>query len=462
MLSLGSCSPPPADHTAAGELAASEPVPFSLDELQERTFHYFWDLALPGHFQVPDRWPKETFTSIAATGFGLTAYIVGVERGYVTREAAAERTAATLRALWAFPQGEAAAGVSGYRGLFYHFLTYDAASVRFKDVELSTIDTGLLMAGVLSAQSYYDGDTEVEREIRELADALYRRVEWDWMLNDDGRISMGYRPERGFIEADWHGYNEAMVLLVLAMGSPTHPIPDNSWDLWCATYDWDTFYGYEHLNFDPLFGHQYSQMYIDFRGIQDAFMAGKGSDYFENSRQATLANRAYCIDNPHQFAGYGEHCWGLTACDGPANTEATWKGKPVKFFTYRARGAASTQIVDDGTIAPTAAGGSFPFAPEECEAALAHMWTTYYDQLVGEYGFRDAFNMTYPACDDCEGGWFDDDYLGIDQGPILIQIENHRSGLIWDVMKRNPYIRRGLERAGFKGGWLEETSEKSI
>lgn len=451
-----SCQPGPAPGSGgAVAVTTKEVVPFSMDELQERTFAYFWDLALPGNYQIPDRWPKKTFSSIAATGFGLTSYLVGVERGYVTRAEAAERTLHTLQVLRDLPQGPDSTGVSGFHGFFYHFLTNDQAT-RYKNVELSTIDTGLLMAGILSAQSYFDGDSPEEQKIRALADTLYRRVEWDWFLNDSTRLSMGYRPERGFLQNDWHGYNEAMILLVLALGSPTHPIPAEGWQAWCDTYEWDAFYGQEHLNFEPLFGHQYSQMYIDFREIQDPYMKAKGSDYFQNSRMATLTNRAYCMDNPRQFVGYGEDCWGLTACDGPRVLDTIWQGEPVQFFTYRARGASPQRIVDDGTIAPTAAGGSVPFAPEVCLPALEYMWTTYYDDLIGEYGFRDAFNPTFTFCEGCENGWFDTDYLGIDQGPILIQIENHRSGLVWEIMKRNPYIRKGLERAGFEGGWLAE------
>ncbi|WP_420458592.1 glucoamylase family protein [Neolewinella sp.] len=447
------CSAPPRATAEQGSGRAA-PTPFSQDELQHRTFDYFWETALPGNYQIPDRWPTRRFSSIAATGFGLTAYLVGAERGYVTREQAAERTLLTLEKLWSLPQGPEMTDVAGYRGLFYHFLTNDEA-LRFKDVELSTIDTGLLMAGVLSAQSYFDGDTEQERRIRELADQLYRRAEWDWTLNDEGRMSMGWRPDRKFIPAQWKGYNEAMILLVLGMGSPTHPLPDDAWERWTDGYEWAEFQGFDHLNFSPLFGHQYSQMYIDFRGIQDAYMREHGSDYFENSRKATLANRAYCIENPAGFVGYGPEQWGLTACDGPGRLDTTYNGREVTFFSYRARGASARHIIDDGTIAPTAAGGSVPFAPEECLAALEHMWTTQYDSLVGPYGFRDAFNPTYTFDPDRPAGWYDVDYLGIDQGPILIQLENHRTGLIWELMRKNPYIRRGLERAGFTGGWLE-------
>lgn len=445
MVSLIACTP-----TTSSETATSSTVPpFHVDTLQERTFRYFWDLAHPTNYQIPDRWPTERFSSIAATGFGLTAYLVGVERGYVSRTDAAERVRNTLQTLYDLPQGPDSTGVSGFHGYFYHFLTNDEA-LRYRDVELSSIDTGLLMAGVLSAQSYFDGDTPTERQIRDLAEALYRRVEWDWLFEDDNRLSMGYRPNRGFIKADWHGYNEAMILLVLAIGSPTHPIPPLAWAEWCSTYTWTTFQEEEHLNFSPLFGHQYSQMYIDFRGIQDPYMQERGIDYFENSRRATLANRTYCIENPSAFLGYGPNQWGLTACDGPGRLDTTIDDRQRTFWTYRARGADGIRITDDGTIAPTAAGGSVPFAPQECLAALEHMWNTHSDKLVGTYGFRDAFNLTYP------GTWYDHDYLGIDQGPILIQMENHRSELVWKIMKRNPHIVRGLRLAGFQGGWLDE------
>ena len=459
LLLLWSCSVPPTGAErergdgAATTTTLSDTTAFSLDEVQRRTFNFFWETALPGNYQIPDRWPTKNFSSIAATGFGLTSYLVGVERGYITREEATERTLLTLEALRALPQGDAMTGVSGYKGFFYHFLTNDEAT-RFKNTELSTIDTGLLMAGILSAQSYFDGTDEDETRIRELADQLYRRVEWDWSLNDEGLVSMGWRPDKEFIVHDWEGYNEGMILLVLGLGSPTHPLPDNAWDRWTDTYKWMEYRGYPHLNFSPLFGHQYSHMYIDFRGIRDGYMREMDSDYFENSRQATLANRAYCMDNPMGWVGYGPDQWGLTACDGPGGLDTTLNGQATKFFGYRARGASGRHEVDDGTIAPTAVGGSVPFAPEACIAALDHMWTTEYNGLIGRYGYRDAFNKTYTFGAGNENGWYDKDYLGIDQGAILIQLENHRSELVWKLMARNPYIRKGLERAGFTGGWL--------
>lgn len=434
-------------------MGQSPVVPYSREDLKIRTFRYFWETPDTIFWQVPDRYPSLTFSSIAATGFGLSSYIIGIENRYISRAEGAERVLKTLQVLSDLPQGASASGISGYRGFYYHFLNLHDAR-RFKEVELSSIDTGLLMAGILSCQSYFDLDNDTERNIRKLADNLFLRVEWDWMMKPNGKMSMGWHPEKGFIDSDWAGYNEAMILLIMAMGSPTHPIPADAWSKWCSTYPVDTFYGMGHVQFDPLFGHQYSHIWIDFKGIQDEFMKNADSDYFENSKKATLANRLYCIDNPMDWKGYDSHCWGLTACDGPANNKMVIDGKERQFFDYRARGAASIQVVDDGTIAPTAAGGSFPFTPEYSEACLQNMWNSYYTRLIGEYGFKDAFNLTYTDEKHPEG-WFDVDYLGIDQGPILLQIQNHENGLLWNVMKKNLYIVAGLKKAGFKGGWLE-------
>lgn len=442
--------------------SANENIPFDtasmtlkLDDLQRRTFNFFWEQADTVSGQVLDRYPKLDFYSVAATGFGLSSYIVGVERGFVTREQAAARVLKTLRSMRDLPQGAQESGIVGYKGFFYHFLTLDKA-LRYQKVELSSIDTGLLMAGVLSVMSYFDQDDPVEKEIRDLADFLYRRVEWDWFLTKDNLISMGWHPERGFLDATWRGYNEAMVLLVMAMASPTHPIPAEAWNAWTKDYQWATYMGQEHVNFGPLFGHQYSHMFIDFRGIQDAYMREKGIDYFENSRRATYANRQYCITNPGGYVGYSDKIWGLTACDGPGNDN---KANPnIAFMGYGARGAAQFYHVDDGTIAPTAAGGSVPFAPEICLPALDEMYKQYGDKIYREYGFADAFNWSI-VNKDGSTGWVDPDYIGIDQGPILIQIENYRSGLIWNVMKKNKYIIDGLTKAGFTGGWLKDVKK---
>jgi len=427
-----------------------------LSDLKQRTFSFFWDLADTQSWQLPDRHPTARFSSITATGFGLVSYVIGTENGFITREQSAKRVINTLNWFWNSKQGPETEGTSGYRGFYYHFLHY-GTGIRYQQVELSTVDTGLLMAGILICQSYFDQENVVEIQIRELADSLYRRVEWDWAMQGQSTMSMGWHPEKGFIEARWTGYNEAMILLILAMGSPTHPIPTQSWAAWCETYRWLEFEGYEHVNFSPLFGHQYSQMFIDFRGIRDPYMQSKGIDYFENSRRATLSNRAYCIRNPENFTGYGETIWGLTACDGPGHSRQVVNGDTVKFWAYRARGASARHIVDDGTIAPTAAGGSIPFSPEECITALMAMKEQLGNRLFQEYGFKDAFNLTYRDTIGHSSGWVDKDYLGIDQGPILIQLENYQTELVWNTLKKNRYIINGLKRAGFKGGWLDET-----
>jgi hypothetical protein len=329
--------------------------------------------------------------------------------------------------------------------------------------ELSSIDTALLMAGVLSCREYFDRNAAEEREIRDLADALYRRVEWSWMQPRPPLISMSWYPERGFGDHDYRGYNEAMLLYVLALGSPTHPIDPAAWDAYTSTYKWADFYGQPHVNFEPLFGHQYSHVWIDFRGIQDRYTREKGIDYFENSRRATYAQRAYAAANPNGWRDYDENIWGLTACDGPVDKVVLFAGKPRQFHSYWARGASAERVNDDGTLAPTAAGGSIPFAPEIALPALQAMRARYGDALFSKYGFLDSFNPSFTFKDVAlthgnvvDGiGWVDTDYLGIDQGPILLMAENYRSELLWRLMKRNPYVKRGLERAGFSGGWLE-------
>jgi hypothetical protein len=432
------------------------PVPVAseafLDSLSRDTFNFFWDLAEPSNGNVPDRWPSSSFSSIAATGFGLTSYLVGAEKGYITRDQAAERVITTLRFFLNAPKGDAPTGVTGNHGFFYHFIDMKTG-LRYENVELSTIDTGLLMAGILSCHAYFDGDTETERFIRSTADSLYRSVEWDWAMNSQPTMSMGWHPGRGFLSASWRGYNEAMILIIMGLASPTHPLDASAWDGWTKDYQWSEFHGQQMVNFGPLFGHQYSHMYIDFRGIQDPYMKAKGIDYFENSRRATIANRNYCITNAAGYAGYGPDMWGLTACDGPGNQD---KLNPnIAFMGYSARGIAEYYLVDDGTIAPTAAGGSIPFLPRETLRALVNMKRTHGARLYDKYGFKDAFNMSI-VYNDGTIGWFDKDYLGIDQGPILIQLENHRNEIVWNIMKKSPYIREGLKKAGFTGGWLEK------
>jgi hypothetical protein len=442
---------------AAAAAPAAEPLALDgfFDDLEKRTFDYFWETTNPANGLVPDRFPSGADASIAAVGFGLTAYPIGVERGYITREAARARVLTTLSYF---------AATSHVHGFFYHFLDLKSGA-RVRRTELSTIDTTLLLAGVLFCQSYFDRDEPQEREIRTLADDLYRRVDWNWAARHPPAITMGWTPEHGFESDDWLGYDEAMILYVLALGSPTHPAAPGAWRAWTSTYDkhWGTLYGQTHLSFAPLFGHQYSHVWIDFRGIRDEWMGRHGLDYFENSRRATYAQRSYALDNPSHFRAYGANIWGLTASDGPAGRRSHIQLGARRFKGYAARGVGLEGVVDDGTLAPTAALASLPFAPEIVIPAAREMHARFGASIYSTYGFRDAFNPSFTDSAQPESpgnaGWVDGDYLGIDQGPILAMLENFRSGLVWRVMRGNPYIRRGLERAGFTGGWLTHASE---
>src|SRR5437868_4295301 len=364
-----------------------------LDTLEQRTFTWFWEKSDANNGLTPDRWPTKSFSSVAAVGFALTAYPVGVERGYVSRTAAADRVLSTLRFMYNAPQGPQATAVTGYKGFFYHFLDMHTG-YRFEQVELSTIDTSLLLAGILFCQSYFTTATPTESAIRAYADSIYLRVDWQWARPQAPLVSMGWKPENGFIKSDWHGLNEGIILEILALGSPTHPIDKAAWDAYTSTYNWADFYGFQHVNFAPLFGHQYSHIWIDFRGIQDAYMRAKGIDYFENSRRATYSQRAYATANPDGWKDYGPDIWGLTAGDGPFDTTFVILGKSRRFFSYSARGAAAGEIRDDGTIGPTAAGGSIAFTPEVAIRALIKMCEQYGDNLFSTYGFLDDFNLT--------------------------------------------------------------------
>jgi hypothetical protein len=450
---------------------AVQQATLSLDDIEHRTFEFFWQTANPENGLVPDHWPPRKgvpyFSSIAAVGFALTAYPIGVERGWITREQARQRVLTTLRFFANAPQGDSEDDDTGYHGFFYHFLDMQTGLRWSRGTEVSTIDTTLLMAGVLFDQTYFDRDDPEEREIRALADKLYRDIDWNWAQVRPPLVSMGWTPGGKFIPADWEGYNEAMILYILALGSPTHPVQPDAWAAWTSTYDktWGSFHGSKpHVGFAPLFGHQYSESWIDFRGIRDAYMRKRGLDYFENSRRSVVGQRAYAIANPRNCKGYGADIWGLTASNGPGHAKAVRPdGTRIRFHGYLARGADVGHVVDDCTLVPTAAIGSIVFAPELVLPAIQAMYRRYGTWLYSEYGFLDAFNPSFPDHLQPTGGrvvpgegWFDSAYLGIDQGPILLMIENYRSGFVWQVMRRNPYIRRGLERAGFEGGWLAE------
>jgi hypothetical protein len=395
-----------------------------LECLQQVSFDYFWYLANPTNGLVPDRTMTGSACSIAAVGFGLTCIGIGIDHGWITRAQGASRVLTTLNTFLHGPQGTNASGTIGYRGWFYHFLNMNTA-VR-SAAELSSIDTVLLLAGMLDAKQYFDGTNANETAIRTTADSIFNRVDWGWMTRGTNVVSMGWFPESGFIASTWVGYNEAMILYCLGLGTPTNPLPASAWDAWTSRYEWRTLYDLSFVPFAPLFGHQYSHCWIDFRHIADTFMNRHNSTYFENSRRATLAQRSYCMANPLKHAGYNGMVWGLTACDGPPG--------------YSAHGAPPAEA-DDGTIAPTAAGGSIVFTPENSVPTLRYFYSEYRQRMWTEYGFRDAFNLG--------ANWVAADELGIDQGPIVIMIENHRTQRVWRRFMHNEVVQRGLARAGF-------------
>ena len=436
-----------------------------LADLERRTFDFFWDTTDAQTGLAPDRWPTPSFASIAAVGFALSAYPVGVARGYITRNQARDRTLTTLRFFANLPQGPGKTGVAGHKGFFYHFLDMKTG-LRFDRCELSTVDTALLLMGALHAQSFFDAEQPEEASIRALADELYGRVDWTWAQVRPPSIGHGWSPEKGFIPSDWKGYNEAMGVYLLALASPTHPVGPEAWDAWTSTYDehsWGESYGQTLLRFPPLFGHQFTHCWVDFRGLRDAYMRGKGLDYFENSRRATYVQQAYAKDNPLGWLGYSAEVWGVSASDGPADislayTTTTGKTQKRKFISYAGRGMG---LYDDGTLAPYAAGSSIAFAPEIAIPALMAIKQRY-PHTFGRYGFWDAFNPSFNFPDvrlthgriEPGKGWVDTDMLGIDQGPLLAMMGNHRGELVWQAMRKNAHLVKGLKRAGFTGGWL--------
>jgi hypothetical protein len=422
----------------------------ALLDLQRSTFRYFLKEVNPLNGLVRDSTRKGAPSSITAVGLGLATYAVGAECGFIPRKEAVRRTLATLRFFWNSAQGEER-DATGYKGFYYHFLDMQTGRRTWRS-ELSTIDTTFLLAGMLAAAAYFDRENPAEGEIRKLADAMYRRADWQWALNGGATLSHGWKPERGFLKHRWDGYNEAILLYALALGSPTHPISADSYRAWCTTYRWRVLYGFEFLYAGPLFMHQLSHVWIDFRGIQDEFMKAKGIDYFENSRRATYAHRQYAIRNPRRFRGYNENCWGITASDGPGPATLKIDGVRRRFYDYKARSIPYGP--DDGTIAPWAVVASLPFAPEIVLPAIRYIDETYPD-TVSEYGFKCSFNPTFVSAGK---RWHSKGYYGLDQGPIVLMIENYRTGLLWRLMRQCPYLVTGLRRAGFRNGWLMDRS----
>ncbi|MDP1678090.1 MAG: glucoamylase family protein [Bacteroidota bacterium] len=402
-----------------------------LDTIQHTAFNFFWNEANPANGLIRDRGKATGISdapcSIASVGFGLTAICIGVDHGWVSRTAAKDRVLTTLKTFWYAPQGDGNAYAGKY-GLFYHFLDMNTAK-RTWNSELSTIDTALLLAGIIDMKQYFTGSDSVETLIRNFSDSIYYRMNWDLMRNFNPGILMGWMPGTGFGNyGQWVGYNEASLMYIFALGSPTYPVDYTAWQKWTDGYNsnYEFQYGYLYVNFAPLFGHQYSHCWIDFRNIADDWMKEHNLDYFENSRRATLAQRAYSIANPKGHKGYSDSLWGITASDVPGG--------------YAAHGAPPAEN-DDGTIVPTAPISSIPFAPEVVIPVIKNMWNNYHSQLWTKYGFRDAFNLNV--------NWWGPDVIGIDQGPIIIMIENYRNQSVWNRFMKNPDVQRGLTVAKF-------------
>ncbi len=421
-----------------------------LTSLQRDSFNYFLNKTNPANGLVIDKshagWPA----SIAAVGLALAAYPIGVRCGFMEREHAVQLTLATLRFFSRAPHGPAA-DTTGYKGFYYHFLDMHTGRRMWKS-ELSSVDTAFLLAGALTAAIYYTNDTADESEIRALGDALYRKADWQWMQNGKAAVSHGWTPENGFLPYRWKGYDEALIIYLLGLGSPTHPLSKESYAAWASTYKWKTFYDIEFLYAGPLFIHQLSYIWVDFRGIRDRIMRVRDLDYFENARRATLVQQQYAIHNPLGFAHYDCDTWGITASESPGPKTLMVDGIERVFYDYIARGAPYGP--DDGTVAPWAVVASLPFAPEIVLPAIENFERMRL-QEAQEYGYKATFNPTFPVEPQHEFGWVSKYHFGINQGPIVMMIENYRSGSLWSLMRQCPYPVTGLKRAQFTGGWLD-------
>jgi hypothetical protein len=388
-----------------------------LFELERKAFDFFWNETHPNTGLVKDRAKNSgpdnyDNASIAATGFGLAALPIAVERGWITRKEAEDRALLTLRTF--------ANGLPNEHGWFYHFVKWNSGERAWK-CEVSSVDTAWLACGALLAGEYLGGESKA------LADSIYERIDFEWMLTDDGArptaktFSMGWRPESGFITARWDTYSEHLALGILALGSPTHPVPVDTWKGWKRNVG--EYSGHKTFACGPLFTHQYSQAFIDFRGRKDCL----GFDYFESAQQATLADRDFCIAQSAQFKTYGTNVWGLSACDNP-------------WGNYEAYGAPPGIAHSDGTISTWNTAASIVFAPDLVASAVNHMRDKY-PQMWGRYGFCGAFNV--------DQKWFAPDVIGIDLGAALLMVENYRSEFVWREFMKVEAVKRGMERAGF-------------
>jgi hypothetical protein len=417
-----------------------------IERLQRAAFSYLTQYTNPDNGLVADTSRSKSPCSIAVVGFALSCYPVAVENGWLSRADAVNRTLKTLRFFSQCSQDDSP-DATGYKGFYYHFLDMQTGR-RVWQCELSLVDTALLIAGVLTAGCYFDGGGD-EVEIRALADTLYRRIDWRWAQYGTETVSQGWKPECGFLHYGWEGYNEATILYVLGLGSPTFPLTPAGYKSWGLTYQWENLVGNDVLYSGPLFTHLFSHAWIDFRDIRDAFMREKHSDYFENTKGAIAVHREYGERNPYDFKGYSRNFWGITSGDGPSDQELRIDGRDQRFFGYMSRGIPYGP--DDGTIAPWAMLATLPFDADAALAGTRHLLEAY-PQVCTEERFASGFNPTLPIDGN---GWLSEGWYGLDQGLLVMMIENHRSGLIWNVFRKSPYVQAGFKRAGFEGGWLQ-------
>lgn len=384
-----------------------------LDEIERASFDFFWNEASPRTGQVKDRAlangsDQRRMSSIAATGFGLSALCIGDRRGYRSSKEITERVRNTLDFL--------ANKLPNVHGFFYHFIDIETGA-RWEKVELSSIDTSLLLCGVLTARQHF-----ADQQIKDLATTIYNRVDWPWMQNGGKTLSMGWHPETGFLKARWEHFCELMMIYLLGIGSPTHPLPPDTWDAWSRPKI--TYQGIEYISGnDPLFTHQYSHAWYDFRKKHDAY-----ANYFENSAKATKAHKLFCLSLRDRFPDYSEDFWGISASDYEEGYTA-WGGPP-----------AIGPI--DGSVVPCATGGSLPFLFEDCVRVLRNIRGRYRDHAWTRYSFVDAFNP--------RKGWYDKDVLGIDLGITMLMAENQRTGFIWETFMKNPEAQSAMQKVGFR------------
>jgi hypothetical protein len=408
-------------------------------------FGYFATYVNPDNGLVADTSRPGSPCSIAVVGFALSCYPIAVENGWITRADAARITTTTLRFFLDSAQSEAP-DATGYRGFYYHFLDMHTGR-RVWNCELSLVDTALLLAGVVTALTYFDGDGQ-EATIRAIAQSLYDRADFAWAQNDHRTLAQGWKPECGFLHYGWEGYNEATLLYVLALGSSTHRPSEQAFCDWTSTYQWEHVLHQNVLVSGPLFTHYFSQAWIDFRGIRDAFMRTVDSDYHRNTQRTIAVHREYADRNPRGFVGYWRNLWGITAGEGPDGIGLDARGTPFPLFGYMSRGAPYGP--DDGTLSPWAMLAALPFERDVALAGVRHALAAY-PQICPEDRFVSGIN---PSVTIDGKPWLSPGWFGLDQGITLMLLENARSELIWRLLRGAPMIRDGLQRAGFDGGWL--------